>query len=194
MEAPARYSAAAAAPIRISPAHAGVAQYRGVGPPDPGDDRRRHAGHDGGGDDEPGRGRTGATTAEANGGEQGERPQPVELLLDRQRPVVVERGAHAGLLADQVAVAAAGAELHPVVDLGEGGDEVAVEVGDTVEQVGAGGEHDAAEAEQAGGQQAASAAGIERADPDRRPERSSSSSSSRVIRNPESVKNSETPR
>ena len=75
--------------------------------------------------------------------EQGERPHPVELLLDRQRPVVVERGSLTGRLGDLLGVAVAVGEQDPVVDLGEGGPQVAAQFRDAVELMQSGGDDDA---------------------------------------------------
>ena len=127
----------------------------------PGGDRDHHR-RDGAGGGQPGHRGDAARRRPAQHDDQHQRPHPVELLLDREAPVVVERRALAGRPGHLLGVAASPGEGDPVVDLSQRAPEVAAQVGDAVELAGPRRHHHAEQAHQAGRQQAAHPAGVER--------------------------------
>ena len=188
-----RTTHATSAPNRISATRAGVAQYAASGPHTwamtgaaNGEHHRQRRDH--------AHRRPAAAAAPPEDAQEQQRPQPVELLLDGQRPVVVERPAQAGLRRGEVGVALPAGELHPVEHLEQRTQHVATQAGDAVEGAGGGQHAHGGEAHQAGGQQPSGTSGVERRA--RRPCRwpACSCSSSDVMRNPLSVKNTDTPR
>ena len=121
-----------------------------------------------------------------------QRPHPVELLLDGQRPVVLERrplptggGQHIGVTVPR-------REQHPVLHLQRRAEQVAFEVGHTVEQPEPRTQGDADDAHGAGREQPAGSTG-ENAPTRTDPVAFDSARSRLVIRYPDNVKKTETP-
>ncbi len=132
----------------------------GVTTPDCGDQRRGHRRGDGEGADD----QHAAAPPRPQHDHHRQRPDPVELLLDRQRPVVVEWRADVLAARYEVGVGLPARQGDPVVDLGERRPEVPAQLVDAVEQTGPRQHDDAGEAGDTRREQPADASGVERPD------------------------------
>ena len=121
------------------------------------------------------------------------RPHPVELLLDGERPVVIERRDDARVAALQVGVALAGGQLHPVGHLEQSAERVATQVVDAGPHVERSQNAHDRQAQQACRHQSSQPPGVERLGCDAAADVELRSNSD-VIRNPDKVKKIDTPK
>ena len=158
-----RHDAAAPHPARQQGADQDLGQARRCGPvrrigtPHHGDQRRGHCEHR---RERRHRAEHRPAPPTAASGEHHEhrRPHPVELLLDRQRPEVLERRHTSD---EQFAVARLARQAHPVEDLQGGTDDVGPQALDPAERPEPAGHHHQHQAQQAGRQQPPEAPSVE---------------------------------
>ena len=89
-------------------------------------------------------------------------PDPVELLLDRQRPEMLERRYRTARVREQLLVRPAAGEEHPVGDLQHRTDHIVAQIGDAIEHIGDGADdHHQGETRSACRQQPADSSAVE---------------------------------